>query len=90
MMRILFADTILTRNEPVVVETPSIYSVTPQYFISYLMLLLAAFYFVFYLLEIFSFRGLWGVIAATVCSTFVTTLLAVLYQFIFLKKKETT
>lgn len=88
MMRILFADRILTRGENVVIANPSIYSVTPQYFISYLMLMLAAFYLLFYLLEIFSFRGLGGVLLATVCSTLVTTLLAVLYQWVFLKREE--
>ena len=43
---------------------------------------------VFYLLEIFSFRGFGGVLLATVCSTLVTTLLAVLYQWVFLKREE--
>ena len=88
MMRVLFADRILTRGENLVIAVPSIHSVTPQYFISYLMLMLGAFYLMFYLLEIFSFRGLGGVLLATVCSTLVTTLLAVLYQVIFIKKEE--
>ena len=87
MLRILFADRILTRNEPVAIATPSIYSVTPQYFISYLMLLLAAFYLVFFTVELFGFRHFGGVIVATLCSTIVTTLLTVLYQLIFLKKE---
>ena len=34
MLRILFADRIRTRGEPVTIQTPSVYSVTPQYFIS--------------------------------------------------------
>ncbi len=88
MLRILFADRILTRNEPVVISTPGIYSVTPQYFISYLVLLLASFYLVFYTVELFGFRSFGGVLLATVCSTLATTLMAVLYQFIFLKKEE--
>lgn len=88
MLRILFADRILTRNEPVVISTPSIYSVTPQYFISYLLLLLAAYFLVFYMVEIFSFRGLGGVLLSTAFSTLVTSLMAVLYQFIFLKKGD--
>ena len=89
MMRIWFADRILTRGEPVTVQTPSVYSVTPQYFISYLMLMLAAFYLVFYTIELFGFRSFGGVILATVASTVVTTMLAVLYQYIFLKKETT-
>ncbi|MCR5445148.1 MAG: rod shape-determining protein MreD [Bacteroidales bacterium] len=88
MMRITFADRILTRGENVVVETPSIFSVTPQYFISYLLLLIGAFYLVFYTLELFGFRGFGGVLLATVCSTLVTTLLVVLYQVVFVRRKE--
>jgi len=88
MVRIWYADRILTRGENVVIATPSIYSVTPQFFISYVMFLLGLFYFVFYLFEIFSFRGFGGVLLATVCSTLVTTLLIVLYQVIFNKKEE--
>ena len=34
MLRIWFADSILTRNEPVTINTPSVFSVTPQYFIT--------------------------------------------------------
>lgn len=88
MLRIWFADRILTRGEPVVIERPSIHSVTPQYYVAYLLLMLASFYLVFYTAEIFSFRGMWGVLAATVCSTLVTALMAVLYQVIFPKKEE--
>ncbi len=87
MLRILFANRILTRGEPVSIETPSIYSVTPQYFISYLMLMVGAFFLVFYTLEIFGFRSLGSVLLATLASTVVTTLMAVLYQYIFLKKE---
>lgn len=88
MMRIWYADRILTRGEPVVISTPSIHTVTPQYFVSYLMLLLAAFYLIFYTTELFGSRGFWGVLLATVCSTVVTTILAVLYQLAFTKRKE--
>lgn len=88
MLRVLFADRILTRNEPVVISTPSIYSVTPQYFVSYLMLLLGVFYLVFFTVEMFGFRGFGGVLLSTVGSTLATTLLAVLYQFVFLKKEN--
>lgn len=88
MLRILFADRILTRGEPVTITTPSVYSVTPQYFISYVMLLLGVFYLVFYTAELFGFRGFGGVLLATVCSTVVTTILVVLYQVLFLKRKE--
>ena len=83
MMRITFADRILTRGENVVISIPSIFSVTPQYYISYQLLLTGAFYLVFYSVELFGFRGMGGVLLATVCSTVVTTLLTVIYQVIF-------
>lgn len=88
MLRIWFADRILTRNEPIDIATPSIYSVTPQYFIAYLLILFGAFYLVFFTVEVFGFRGFGGVLLATVCSTLVSTLMAVLYQWAFLKKDE--
>lgn len=88
MIRIWYADRILTRGEPVQIQTPSIYSVTPQYFVSYLLLLLAIFYLLFYTIELWGFRGFGDVLLATLLSTLVTTLLAVLYQIVFLKKKE--
>ncbi len=88
MLRILFADRILTRGEPVVVQRPSVRSVTPQYYVSYLLLMLAAFYLVFFIAEIFGFRGFGGVLGATVCSTLVTTMLALFYQVVFIKKED--
>lgn len=88
MMRILFADRILTRGEPVTVSTPSIYSVSPQYFIGYLLILSSIFYLTLFALEAFGFRHLGSILIATIVNTMVTTLLAVLYQFIFLKKES--
>ena len=88
MLRIWFADRILTRGEPVIISRPSIYSVTPQYFITYLLLMLGVFYLVFYTSELFGFRGFGGVLRSTICSTIFTATLAVLYQLIFLKKEN--
>lgn len=87
MMRILFVDRILTRGESTVISTPSIYSVSLQYFISYLLILFAAFYLVFFTVGQFGFSKFGGDLMATVASTVATVLLALLYQFIFLKKE---
>lgn len=87
MMRILYADRILTRGEPVTLSIPSIYSSSPLHFISYLMLLLGIFYLVFFTVEMWGFRSFGSMLLATICSTLATSLLAVLYQFIFLKKE---
>lgn len=89
MARILFADRILTRGEEVTVSVPSFYSVTLQYFVAYVLLLTALFYLVLFMAELFSFHGLWDMLLATVCSTLATTLLAVVYQWIFLKREKT-
>lgn len=88
MCRILFADKILTRNEAVEIETPSIHVVAPQYFIGYLLLMLMVFYLVFFSLEMFDFRGFWQVLLASMLSTLVTAVIAVLYQIVFLKPKK--
>ena len=56
--------------------------------IASLATLLAVFYLVFFTAELFSFRSIGGVLLATVCSTLVTTLLALLYQFVFIKKEN--
>jgi hypothetical protein len=87
MMRILFANRILTRGEPTAITTPSIYSVSPQYFVSYLLILLGGFYLVFFTIELFGFRNFGAVLLSTILSTLATALLAVLYQYIFLKKE---
>ena len=88
MLRIWFAGLIIARGEPVVFDTPSIRTGAPQHCVAYMLLLLAVFYLVFYTAEIFSFRGFGGVLLATVCSTLVTARLAVLYQMVFIRKKE--
>ena len=88
MCRILFADRMLTRNEPVTIVLPSVYSVSPQHFVGYLLLLYTIFYSVFYLLELFGFRHLGSMILATICSTVVSTLLAVLYQVVLIKRED--
>lgn len=90
MLRIWFGDRILTRGETTVVETPSIYSVTPQYFVSYLMVMLAVFYTILFGTELFGARGFLRMMWAVVCSTVATTALAVFYQMLFVKRKSET
>lgn len=89
MMRIWFANRILTRGEPVVISTPSVRSITPQYFVSYLMLMYAIYYLVYFICELFGSRGFGDMLLATLLSSLVSTLLAVLYQLIFIKQEKT-
>ncbi len=88
MMRIWYADRILTRGEPIVINTPSIRNVTPQYFITYLVLMYAIFYLVYFTSELFGSRGFGDMLLATFLSTIASTLLAVLYQLLLIKKKD--
>lgn len=91
MLRIAFADRILTRGEPVVVERPSCLDVTPQYFVAYLAILFASFYLVFFTVELWGARSLGEVLLSTVLSTLLSVVLSVVYQVVFLRKKvETT
>ena len=89
MARILFADRMLTRNEPVVITNPSVYNVSPQHFVGYLLLMYGLFFGVFYMVELFGFRHLGSMLLATICSTVVCTLLAVSYQVVLLRREET-
>lgn len=89
MLRIWFANRILTRGEPVVIPTPSVRSVTPQIYVSYLLLMYAAYYLVYFTSELFGSRGFSDVILATLLSSLASTLLAVLYQILFIKKENT-
>lgn len=88
MLRIWFADRILTRGEPVVIDNPSVHTVTPQYMISYMLLMYGVFYLVYFVCELFGSRGFGDMLIATVLSSVVSTLLAVLYQTLFLKREK--
>lgn len=86
--RILFADRILTRGEVAKISMPSIYTVPPQQFIFYLLLLLFIYNFAFFALEMFNFRDFWRILMSTLFSTLATGILSVVYQYIFLRKKQ--
>lgn len=88
MMRILFADKILTRNEGVTITTPSIHTVNPQSYIVYLLVLLLIFYFTFFLLELFDRHEMWQILLSAVLSTILTGLLALMVQFLFIKRNK--
>lgn len=84
--RILFADRILTRNEAVIIATPNYYAVKPQYYISYLAVLLAIFYFTLFSLELFDSHGFFRLLLSTLLSTLLTSVLALLSQLLFIKR----
>ena len=86
--RILFADRILTRGEQIVIETPSIQSTSFQQIAFYFFVLFFIYNFLYFLLEIFSFRDFWDILLSTTLSTLVVWILALLYQTIFLREKK--
>lgn len=88
MMRILFANRILTRGEPIEISTPTISTVTPQYYVTYLLIMYSGYYLVYFISELFGSRGFGDMLLATLCSTLCSTLLAVVYQLIFNKRKN--
>lgn len=87
-LRVMWADKILLRDNDDTIETPSIYSVSYQQFSIYLLLLLIAYYLLYYMLVDFSLRGLPATLLSTLFSSLVTFLLALLYQSIFLRKTK--
>lgn len=86
--RILFADSILTRGELFVVDTPSIYSVHLTQFIGYLLPLVFLFYLSFFTIEQFECVGFWRLLLAVAVSSAVTILLILIYQFVFLHRSN--
>lgn len=86
--RILFADRILTRDEKITIDTPSIYATKPQYYIAFSILLTAIFFLSYFLIELFDSHNLWRLLLTTVLSTLLTCSLMYVYQLIFIKKKN--
>lgn len=86
--RILFADRILTRNENIVIDTPSIYSSKPQYFVGYAVLLTLIFYTSYFFIELFDSHSLWRLLLTTILSTLLTATLMLVCQILFIKKKN--
>lgn|SRR5574344_414097 len=86
--RLAFADKILTRGEPVVIDTPSIHSVALQQFAFYLLLLFFIYNVAYFSLEIFNFHDFWTILLSALLSTLVTWVLALLCQTLFLRKKK--
>ncbi len=87
--RIVFADKILTRGDDVVIDTPSIYSVAPQQFAFYLFVLLLIYNVAYYLLEDFTFSGWWRLFISALLSTAVVWCLSMLFQVMFMHRKNT-
>ena len=67
---------------------PSLSAIGTVKYSYYIIALVLLYCLVFYTLEIFSFRGFGGVLLATICSTLATAVLIVIYQALFIRRKE--
>lgn len=87
--RIMFAEKIITRGEDISIDTPSLYSVSPQFFIYYSALLLLIHSLVFFSLDYFDFADIFNVVISSVLTTIVTLVLVIIWQMLFNHKKRT-
>lgn len=81
-------DKIILRDNVETVDTPSIRSVPYQAFSLYLLLIMFIFFVVYYSLLYFNLRDVLSVLVASVLSTAVSWLLAILYQTLLIRKVE--
>ena len=79
---------LILRDNDDEVETPGIHSVAYQQFLLYLFILLLAFNLIYYTLLSFNLRDILHILLASLLSTIVTWLLAILYQSLFLRKND--
>lgn len=87
-MRTVFADRILTKDEPITISTPSIHSVRTQQYIGYMALLMGMYNLVYFSLVAFDLGDWWRVMISTVLSTVIDLVLALIYQAILLGNSE--
>lgn len=89
-LRILFANRMLTHDEPIVISSPSIRSVVPQQFIAYVMMLLFIYGILYFSLVYMDFRAFGKIVLSAALCALITTVLSVLLQLIFIPAKKNT
>ena len=87
-LRPIWLDRIMLSDSDENVDTPSLRSVPYQQFALYLFFLLLVFNLVYYSVLVFNMRELPMILLASLLSTIVTWILAILYQTLLLRKKE--
>lgn len=87
MMRIIFADSILTKGEQVSISLPNMYAVSLSQYLWYFGLLSLGFNLTYFVLEIFSFKDFFKIIVLTLLSTLGTMLIGILYQLVFFHRE---
>lgn len=83
--RITFADRILTRDDPVVIETPSVFTVSPQSYIGFMLLLLFIYNVIYFTMVVFEWQDWWRILVLAVLSTLVSGVMCLLYQLVFIR-----
>ena len=86
--RIMFAERIITRNEDISITMPSFFSVSPQYFAYYSIILVFIHSLVFYTLDYFSIEQFFRVVVSSILTTIVTVILIVIWQMLFNRRKN--
>lgn len=86
--RITFADRIITRGDDITIDMPSIFTVAPQYFIYYSMLLIFIHALVFFLLDYFKMTEIFNILLSALLTTVATLVLVVVWQLIFIHRNH--
>lgn len=89
-MRIVFANRMLTHDEPIVILSPSIRSVVPQQFIAYVILMMFIYGLLYFSLVYLDFREFGRIVLSAALCALITTVLSVLLQLIFIPAKKNT
>lgn len=89
-LRILFANRMLTHDEPIVILSPSIRSVVPQQFVAYVLLMMFIYGLLYSSLVYLDFREFGKILLSAALCALVTTVLSVLLQLIFIPAKKHT
>lgn len=86
-LRVTFADKILAHNENNI-QTPSIRNVPFAQFSYYALLLIGIYNLVYFSIEAFNVREIFGILLSTIINTAITYLLILLLQVVFSHKKK--
>lgn len=87
-LRVVYADRILTKDDPKVISMPSVFTVGAQEYIGFLALMLGLYNLIYFSLVVFDMHDWWRVLLLTLLSTIVSMLLCLLYQAVFVQERE--
>lgn len=86
--RIVVGNRMLTRDDPVEIDTPSIYNIPFQNFAAYLFVMALVYSFTYSLIETFSFGNFWMTMLSMLLNTIASWVLMLLCQLLISHKKK--